>query len=76
MEPSERRSPREHARVYGVPPDIHAAASALHGWAQHEHHAGEPIMLTASAYLDAVGAAADGAPPAMAALSPHVHRRL
>ena len=32
----------------------HNAASALHGWAKHEHAANEPIMLTEKAYLDAL----------------------
>lgn len=29
---------------------VHAAAKQLHGWKDHEHHAGEPIKLTEDAY--------------------------
>lgn len=34
----------------------HSAASALHGWAQHAHHAGEPMRLTEAAYKAALKA--------------------
>jgi hypothetical protein len=54
----------------------HNCAAALHGWADHEHHAGAPIRITAKAYRNALRAAAG--PDAtgdyvahQAALSPH-----
>jgi hypothetical protein len=50
----------------------HAAASTLHGWAQHAHDANEPIKLTEAAYKGAL-AAVEKTPlkPHKAALSPH-----
>lgn len=35
----------------------HAAAEALHGWKQHAHHEGAPILLTKEAYENALRAA-------------------
>lgn len=36
---------------------FHAAAEALHGWREHEHHEGAPIQLTADEYTAALKAA-------------------
>lgn len=36
---------------------FHAAAEALHGWREHEHHEGEPIRLTREEYEAALKAA-------------------
>lgn len=52
----------------------HEVASVLHGWREHEHHAGEPIKLTKEDYLAALAAAmpTEGNPiPHPAAVSPH-----
>jgi hypothetical protein len=35
----------------------HAAAASLHGWSQHEHHAGKPIQLSDADYEAALEAA-------------------
>lgn len=35
----------------------HNAAAALHGWAAHAHHEGQPIRLSREAYLAALKAA-------------------
>ncbi len=35
----------------------HAAAAALHGWKEHEHHEGKPIRLSTEAYKAALHAA-------------------
>lgn len=51
------------ARVNGEPPTFedyspqHGAASGLHGWLDHEHHANGPIQITLSAYKAALHAA-------------------
>lgn len=37
----------------------HAAAAALHGWADHEHHEGKQILLTAEEYFQALVAASE-----------------
>lgn len=37
----------------------HAAAAALHGWAEHEHHAGEALKLSAEDYKKALLAASE-----------------
>ncbi len=37
----------------------HEAASALHGWKDHEHDADEPMQLTRAAYLAALEAACE-----------------
>lgn len=37
---------------------LHAAASALHGWHEHEHHEGSPLELSADDYAAALEAAA------------------
>jgi hypothetical protein len=58
----------------------HAAASALHGWAAHAYHQGEPLKLSKEDYEAALQAATtlkeqDGRPtylPHPAALSPHL----
>lgn len=51
----------------------HAAAAALHGWAAHAHHAGEPIRLSEADYDAALAAVqGEGNPKAhRAAMSPH-----
>jgi len=51
------------ARVNGEPEQFklyhwqHAAAAALHGWAQHAHHEAEPIKLSRKDYESALKAA-------------------
>ncbi|HMI91568.1 MAG TPA: hypothetical protein VK509_09410, partial [Polyangiales bacterium] len=35
----------------------HAAAAALHGWAEHAHHEGKPMELSADDYAAALKAA-------------------
>ncbi len=37
----------------------HAAAAALHGWAEHAHHAGAPMRLSAEDYFAALVAASE-----------------
>lgn len=37
----------------------HAAAAQLHGWAEHEHHEGGPILLTRAEYAAALKAASE-----------------
>lgn len=54
----------------------HNAAAQLHGWPQHEHHAGAPIRLTREDYELALAAAEAPDPageyePHEAALSEH-----
>lgn len=54
----------------------HGAASALHGWNDHAHHAGAPMAMSAQAYYAALVAASapDGRGnyvPHAAALSKH-----
>lgn len=62
----------EHCAALGTPPAIHAAAAALHGWAQHIHHTGEPMRMTRATYEAAIKAV-DARPcrPHREALSPH-----
>jgi hypothetical protein len=68
--PSERG--RQHDDLWK-----HAAASSLHGWAEHAHHSGAPFQLTLEQYMGALEAATNptsGIPmyqPSEAALSPH-----
>lgn len=38
----------------------HAVAAVGHGWAQHAHHTGQPMQLTAAEYNAALEAAANG----------------
>jgi len=51
------------ARVNGEPEEFelyhwqHAAAEALHGWKQHEHHEAKPILLSFDDYKSALLAA-------------------
>lgn len=47
--------------VHRFPGMYHAAAAALHGWREHEHHEGAPMQLSRADYLAAVDAAK--APP-------------
>lgn len=50
----------------------HAGASALHGWAEHAHHEGEPMQLSAEDYAAALEAAEQSNPkPHGPALSRH-----
>lgn len=54
----------------------HNAASALHRWLPHEHHAGAPIRITRAAYEAALAAASNPNAsghyvPHSAALSPY-----
>jgi len=54
----------------------HAAARALHGWAEHAHHTGAPMELSAEDYAAALEAACNPGKsgsyePHPAALSPH-----
>ncbi len=57
----------------------HRAASTLHGWADHAHHAGKPMKLTREDYLAALDAAqktdkhgkAQPHAPAVSEYSPH-----
>lgn len=55
----------------------HAAAAALHGWADHAHHEGKAILLTAEEYFHALVAATEPDAkrgdyvPHAPALSPH-----
>lgn len=71
-----------YARVNNEPASFdlftwqHNAAAALHGWADHAHHAAAPIQITAKAYRNALRAAAEPDAvgnylPHPAALSPH-----
>jgi hypothetical protein len=54
----------------------HAAAAALHGWAEHAHHTGKPMELSAEGYEAALKAVegpgkSGDYEPHPAALSPH-----
>ncbi len=52
----------------------HEVASVLHGWKEHEHHEGSPILLTQEEYLAALKATmpeAGNPVPHKSALSPH-----
>lgn len=49
---------------------MHAGASALHGWREHEHHTGARMLLTRKDYCAAL-AAVDTFKPHQAALSPY-----
>ena len=54
------------------------AAAALHGWGDHEHHAGAPMQLTGVDYYQALVAASEPNKdghyvPHFPALSPHSH---
>jgi hypothetical protein len=81
------RKVQRYARINNEPASFelftwqHNAASALHGWREHEHHAGKPIQLTGKAYRNALRAAAEpdatgNYAPCQAALSPHCpHQR-
>lgn len=55
-----------------IPSWQHGAASALHCWEFHEHHANGPMLLSKSDYLAALKAAEGPSyKPHPAALSPH-----
>lgn len=69
--PKGRRKPEEKAPTVKLPSVndhkaklppkqrfLHAAASALHGWHEHEHHEGSPLELSAEDYAAALEAAA------------------
>jgi len=76
MFPANHRTRAPHPELHR-----HAAAAALHGWAQHEHHEAGPMALSAEDYDQALKAAAklpkaeDGKRPTykphLPALSPH-----
>lgn len=62
---------RQHASVWQ-----HNAASAVHGWAEHAHHEGAPMLLTGEDYYAALVAASQpdekgNYVPHRAALSKH-----
>jgi hypothetical protein len=39
--------------------DLHEAASVMHGWKLHEHHAGAPLQITREDYEAALRAAGE-----------------
>lgn len=63
--PSLQELAKEHGQLARPAPDgdpysaAHMGASALHGWAWHEHHYG-PVELSSDDYSRALGAAAQG----------------
>lgn len=69
---SAKRNPDAHRAATGTSGYLHSAAAVLHGWSEHQHHAGGPIEITEDAYRAAIKAV-DVSPckPAEAALSPH-----
>jgi hypothetical protein len=74
---AEAISVKEHkARLPQDKRFLHAAASALHGWKEHEHDTGEPMQLTEGEYQSALECAAHRDPytgkyePSSSALAP------
>lgn len=70
------RTPDEHCSDLKVPAWLHAMARQLHGWHEHEHHAGSPMRISRAAYTDALAAANGTKPerqgkPSLNATSPH-----
>lgn len=49
----------------------HAGAEALHGWKEHAHHEGAPILLTKSDYENALRAAAEPVTRVVAGFQPN-----
>lgn len=75
------RTPEVWCSELKVPAWLHAMARQLHGWHEHEHHAGSPLRLSRAAYLDALNAANETDPkrigkPSMNAKSPHLGKGL
>jgi len=74
--PPSKLSGRPHPKLH-----LHAAAAALHGWAHHAYHAGEPMRLTETDYDAALKAASApvapsdramaGEPPLLPKYRPH-----
>lgn len=70
------RTPESWASDLKVPAWLHAMARQLHGWHEHEHHAGAPMRMSKAAYIDALAAANTTDPkrhgkPSLNAKSPH-----
>lgn len=67
-----KRSPEEWRVLLGVRASRHACARQLHGWHEHEHHAGAPMQITEKAYREALDAAQTAdCKPSPNAVSPH-----
>ncbi len=57
---------------YEAFPMMHNVAAVMHGWAEHAHHTGKPMLISREDYLKAVEVAGnENNPPHPAALSPH-----
>jgi len=75
--PMKRRGDRSSIKVSHPSYWQHRAAAALHGWAEHAHHTGKPMQLTAEQYYAALVAASTTPArngeyvPHFPALSPH-----
>jgi hypothetical protein len=70
-----RRAPDEWRLLLGIRASQHACARIAHGWTEHEHHEGVPMLLTEAAYREAVAAGKAQTPvPSPNALSPHIGR--
>lgn len=71
-------TPRKCREMTGTSKAAHAAASALHGWHDHMHHANGPFQMTLDVYREAVkaaGASSRKLTPHGAALSPYARFR-
>jgi predicted negative regulator of RcsB-dependent stress response len=67
---SATKTPAQWAKAKGhVLSSFYGATAALHGWTDHEHHAGEPMQLTAEQYDGAIAAVKTGFVPHGPALS-------
>lgn len=66
------RTPDEWRVVLGTRASHFGCARILHGWTEHEHHEGQPLRLSETAYHDAITAGqSPSLTPTPNALSPH-----
>lgn len=70
---TKRLSVVDHARALDLPLWKLAAATQLHGWAEHFHHAGQPFACSEDVFRAAIDAATGNDPgtPHAPAVSEH-----
>lgn len=72
LRPLPAETPNALTECYTAP---HASAVVLHGWRQHQHHEGAPMLLTREDYLaalDATQVAHEATPDEPNAYRPHL----
>lgn len=75
--PRALKTPDEWQRTLQIRASRHACARQLHGWREHAHHVGEPMLLDEAAYREALDAAQTAeCTPSPKAVSPHRGRGL